>query len=79
MLQTTNSHSTLKKMDQDSLYLTTEAMCRFGGGFMRKLAEAIRVGDLSNQARILAAFPEINRDYGPGTKFYNSQTVNEEG
>ena len=37
------------------------------GSFYTRLAQALRVADLSNRSRLLAAFPEITRNYGPGS------------
>jgi hypothetical protein len=37
------------------------------GSFYTRLAQALRVADLSNRSRLLAAFPEIVKNYGPGS------------
>ena len=37
------------------------------GSFYTRLAQALRVADLSNRSRLLAAFPEITKNYGPGS------------
>ena len=39
------------------------------GSFYTRLAQALRVADLSNRSRLLAAFPEIVKNYGPGSMF----------
>lgn len=57
-------------MDCDGSEMTAEEVAaawrlmeRIGGGFASTLAQAFRKADLSNQARIKAAFPELQRDY----------------
>ena len=42
-------------------------MRRFGGSFVRNLAELVAVADPENVARLLAAFPEYFKKYGPGS------------
>mgnify|MGYP001243944477 FL=1 len=37
------------------------------GSFYTRLAQALRVADRSNRSRLLAAFPEIVKNYGPGS------------
>ena len=37
------------------------------GSVYTRLAQALRVADLSNRSRLLAAFPEIVKNYGPGS------------
>ena len=39
---------------------------------MTKLADAIRAADSTNKHRILHAFPEIVRDFGPDSLFAKS-------
>lgn len=46
------------------------AMRRFGGTFVRALADALAAADHDNEARLLTAFPDIVRRYGPGTEPY---------
>ena len=46
---------------------TIDRMETFAGSFYSHLAQALRVADKSNRSRLLAAFPEITKDYGPGS------------
>lgn len=50
-------------------YILVETMRRYGGHFCSKLADAIAAGDLSNKRKIIAAFPDLVSEYGPGSKF----------
>ncbi len=43
--------------------MVLEAMERFGGSFVRALAEAWRKADADNSARLEQAFPEYAREY----------------
>lgn len=53
----------------EDYYVLTETMSRYGGHFCKKLAEAIRAADGNNKQKIIDAFPEIVKDYGPGSVF----------
>ena len=44
---------------------------RFGGSFMRPLAEAGIFADAENRRKLLSAFPEIIWKYGPQSRFYS--------
>ena len=44
---------------------------RFGGSFMRPLAEAAIFADATNRRRLISAFPEIISKYGPQSRFYS--------
>ena len=59
-------------MTHEDFYILTETMQRYGGHFMTKLADAIRAADSTNKHRILHAFPEIVRDFGPDSLFAKS-------
>jgi hypothetical protein len=50
---------TIKPTDYDVI----EAMKRYGGSFVKKLAEAFALADPQNQARLKAAFPEYWKKY----------------
>jgi hypothetical protein len=41
----------------------TEAMIKFGGGFVQQLGQLYRRGDSDNRKRLLAAFPEYWQTY----------------
>lgn len=47
----------------DTEYGVTEAMLNYGGGFVRKLAEAYRAADKDNRTRLRTAFPEYWQQY----------------
>jgi 2-oxo-4-hydroxy-4-carboxy--5-ureidoimidazoline (OHCU) decarboxylase len=59
-------------MTHDDFCILTETMQRYGGHFMTKLADAIRAADQTNRFRIIHAFPEIVRDFGPDSRFAKS-------
>ena len=42
---------------------TFDAMTRHGGSFVKKLAEAWRLADPENSARLIRAFPEYFEQY----------------
>lgn len=56
----------------DDYYVLTETMSRYGGSFISKLADAIRAADSLNKKKILDAFPELIKSYGPDSRFANS-------
>ena len=58
------------KLDYTERFKLTEAMIKYGGNFMQKLAMAMRSADPDNFCRIVTAFPEVLLEYGPGTRFY---------
>jgi hypothetical protein len=58
------------KLDYTERFKLTEAMLKYGGNFMQKLAMAMRSADPDNFHRILEAFPEVLLEYGPETRFY---------
>ena len=58
-----------RKMTSDDFYILAENMQKFGGHFCAKLADAIRAADSTNKRKILHAFPEMIRDYGPESRF----------
>lgn len=57
-------------MDSDEKFYTIKAMQQFGGGFVSALAAALSRADAQNTARIVAAFPDYIKEYGPKSKFY---------
>lgn len=62
----------MTNFDYMDRFQLTEAMIRYGGGFFQKLASAMRSADATNFQRILDAFPEILKQYGPDSRFYKS-------
>ena len=44
-------------------YDVTEAMVKYGGGFVRQLAILIRLADADNKRRLVEAFPEYLEQY----------------
>lgn len=58
------------KSDYTERFKLTEAMLKYGGNFMQRLAMAMRSADPDNFRRILEAFPEVLLEYGPETRFY---------
>lgn len=59
-------------MNSDERIQTIRAMRRFGGSFVRALASALEVADEHNAAKLVAAFPEYMRTYGPGGDQFNA-------
>ena len=57
-------------MTPDEINATLLTACRFGGGFISRLAEAGLHADPSNRQRLIDAFPELIQAYGPTTTFY---------
>jgi hypothetical protein len=50
---------------------TLLTMKKFGGNFEQHLAAAGLNADPVNRQRLLDAFPEVERKYGPATRFYS--------
>lgn len=44
-------------------FAITDAMIRFGGGFVARLGQLFRAADAVNQARLKAAFPDYFAKY----------------
>jgi len=66
--QLLHSHVTMTPTQTHYTLLTAE---QFGGSFIRHLAVAALHADPSNRKRVLTAFPEIEAEYGPTSKFYS--------
>ena len=49
---------------------TADAMRSHGGGFVSGLATALTRADGSNARKIYDTWPEIVRDFGPGSYFF---------
>lgn len=59
-------------MTQSQKRTTALAMTAFGGVFVRLLGEAWdRAGELDS-GRLAAAFPELVREYGPGSEAFTA-------
>ena len=61
----------LTALNRTQMHRTFAAMEQHGGGFCRALAQAWYVADISNKARIEAAFPHLVEDFGPGSAYYS--------
>ncbi len=48
---------------QCSEWEITEAVIIYGGGFVNQLGKLVRLADAQNKAKLVAAFPEIFRQY----------------
>jgi len=53
----------------------TEAMTAYGGKFVSTMANALRYADPTNRQRILGAFPDLVKSYGPGSVFQQPVTI----
>jgi hypothetical protein len=42
----------------------------YGGGFIKKLAEAALAADPYNRNKVLSNWPDLLTNYGPGSNFY---------
>lgn len=54
-------------MSPNELAVTIATMRKFGGSFVRRLADLLAVADPENATRLIAAFPEHFKKYGPGS------------
>lgn len=54
----------------NNVLFTSLAMEQFGGSFVQALGLALRRADSENQLRILDAFPDYIKQYGPGSSYY---------
>lgn len=55
---------------EDEQIYTARAMENYGGGFASRIAEAFFVADLGNRAKLMSAFEELFRRYGPDSTYY---------
>jgi uncharacterized protein (DUF1330 family) len=51
---------------------TADAMRRHGGGFVSSLATALSKADGNNARKIYDTWPELVRDFGPVSYFYEA-------
>ena len=56
-------------MTYDEVYDMILRMEAYGGGFVIALANAMRKADASNKNRLILAFPDYVKEYGPDSKF----------
>ena len=56
-------------MTDVEVYEMMNRMESFGGSFVVALANAMRKADWSNKNRLIFAFPEYVKEYGPDSKF----------
>ena len=54
-------------------YWTFQTAMAYGGGFIKRLAEAGTFADPKNRQRLLLAFPELQQCYGPQTFLHRQQ------
>lgn len=59
-------------LSADEEIRTIHTAMRFAGRFYASLATAGTHADPDNRRRLLAAFPELQKTYGPGTSFYDA-------
>jgi hypothetical protein len=52
--------------------ITIRAMKRYGGSFVKALAEAFLLSDEANEKRIEAAFHDYMIKYGPGSDMFSA-------
>ena len=57
-------------MTWDERVGTIKAMRIYGGGFVNALAEAWRLADANNSARIESSFADYMEKYGPHSELY---------
>jgi hypothetical protein len=60
------------EMSADERAITLSAMRRFGGSFVRLLAQAWQAADAEHAAKLGICYPELTSFYGPGTVPYAS-------
>lgn len=58
-------------------YLTLRTASAYGGGLIKRLAEAAIDSSHAQRIRLLSAFPEITKSYGPDTIIYKNVLVSE--
>lgn len=54
----------------DETQRTLMTMHTFGGHFVKQLSYAYGAADYTNRAKLRAAFPDLFKQYGPGSHFY---------
>ena len=60
-------------MTSTDSYWTFQTAMAYGGGFIKRLAEAGVHADPCNRQRLLLAFPELQQCYGPQTFLHRQQ------
>ena len=64
-------------MTHNEKLVTIRAMKRYGGSFVKVIAQAWLLADEDNERRIEATWPECVTKYGPGSSMY-AETEKEE-
>ena len=62
-------------MTSSDTFWTLQTAIAYGGGFMKRLAEAGIHADPENRYRLMLAFPELQQCYGPHTWLHKQQRV----
>lgn len=60
-------------MTSSDSFWTFQTAMAYGGGFIKRLAEAGAHADPANRQRLLLAFPELQQCYGPQTFLHRQQ------
>lgn len=60
-------------MTHDETLIFVRTLERFGGGFCAALGDAWIKADSHNRNRLAAAFPDLIKDYGPGSTGYREE------
>ena len=63
-------------MTSSDAFWTLQTAIAYGGGFMRRLADAGIHADPANRERLLLAFPELQQCYGPATYLHRQKRAN---
>jgi hypothetical protein len=56
-------------MTYDEVYQMIFRMEKYGGSFVKALAEAFKVADPTNRQKLIDAFPNYVNEYGPNSQF----------
>lgn len=59
-------------LTHDEKLITVRAMKKYGGSFVKALAECLLLADVTNQQRIEGAFIEYLMKYGPRSDAYRA-------
>lgn len=56
-------------MTYDEVFQMITRMEKYGGSFVKALANTFRVADPSNRQKLIDAFPNYVNEYGPNSNF----------
>lgn len=56
-------------MTYDEVWKMISQMEQYGGSFVKALANAFKYADPDNRQRLIDAFPDYVKEYGPNSKF----------